>query len=242
MLKTRIVSNFDLFRGCRCSVDHEEVIGPSKPGGNSSSSIGCWQYILFVPRTHSWNKHPSVTYRHAHRPKNCYWDINVSFKKWLTFIPWYLPHRCKLVVLIFEMLSHLHMTTEKTESLFAFHQLSRNFFPDLLFVLYVHEEHSGSQTFLYEQCSIRYRIGTILESLWNIINYCCSAQNEARMKFDSWDSLTWLRTTPSICSTLFSRTWNKCFRYKLLCKVFMAVKKGCLSMKNVKSKISFIVW
>lgn len=66
------------------------------------------------------------------------------------------------------------------EALFASHQLSRKFLPGSLFRLYVDVEHTGSHTQFYDKFSIRYRIGTILESLWYIPDYRRSVQNEAR--------------------------------------------------------------
>lgn len=66
------------------------------------------------------------------------------------------------------------------EALFAGHHLSRKFLPGSLFRLYVDVEHTGSHTQFYDKFSIRYRIGTILESLWYLPDYRKSVQNEAK--------------------------------------------------------------
>lgn len=65
-------------------------------------------------------------------------------------------------------------------TLFSSHQLSRKFLPGALFRLYVDVEHTGSHTQFYDKFSIRYRIGSILESLWSIPDYRKSVRDEAR--------------------------------------------------------------
>eukprot|EP00178_Gracilaria_changii_P016427 TRINITY_DN46_c0_g1_i1.p1 TRINITY_DN46_c0_g1~~TRINITY_DN46_c0_g1_i1.p1 ORF type:complete len:1147 (-),score=163.54 TRINITY_DN46_c0_g1_i1:10691-14131(-) len=66
------------------------------------------------------------------------------------------------------------------EALFAGHKLSRDFLPGAMFRLYVDVEHTGSHTQFYDKFSIRYHIGSILESLWYIPDYRKSVQKEAR--------------------------------------------------------------
>lgn len=66
------------------------------------------------------------------------------------------------------------------ESLFAGHDLSRRFLPGSLFRLYVDVEHTGSHTQFYDKFSIRFRIGSIIESLWYMADYRKSVRNEAR--------------------------------------------------------------
>lgn len=66
------------------------------------------------------------------------------------------------------------------ESLFTGHELSRKFLPGALFRLYVDVEHTGSHTQFYDKFSIRYRIGSIIESLWYMPGYRKSVQDEAR--------------------------------------------------------------
>lgn len=66
------------------------------------------------------------------------------------------------------------------EALFSGHQLSRKFLPGSLFRLYVDVEHTGSHTQFYDKFSIRYRIGTILESLWYMNGYVDSVRREAQ--------------------------------------------------------------
>lgn len=66
------------------------------------------------------------------------------------------------------------------EALFSGHELSRKFLPGALFRLYVDVEHTGSHTQFYDKFSIRYRIGSIIESLWYISDYRKSVRNEAR--------------------------------------------------------------
>lgn len=71
-------------------------------------------------------------------------------------------------------------TEPMMEALFAGHHLSRRFLPGSLFRLYVDVEHTGSHTQFYDKFSIRYRIGSILESLWFITDYRKSVRSEAR--------------------------------------------------------------
>lgn len=66
------------------------------------------------------------------------------------------------------------------EALFAGHQLSRKFLPASLFRLYVDVEHTGSHTQFHDKFSIRYRIGSILESLWHMSDYRRAVRAEAR--------------------------------------------------------------
>lgn len=66
------------------------------------------------------------------------------------------------------------------EALFAGHELSRKFLPGSLFRLYVDVEHTGSHTQFSDKFSIRYRIGSILESVWSNPDYRKSVRNEAR--------------------------------------------------------------
>ncbi|PXF42272.1 putative ubiquitin conjugation factor E4 [Gracilariopsis chorda] len=66
------------------------------------------------------------------------------------------------------------------EALFAGHKLSREFLPGAMFRLYVDVEHTGSHNQFYDKFSIRYHIGSILESLWYMPDYRKSVQNEAR--------------------------------------------------------------
>eukprot|EP00177_Eucheuma_denticulatum_P008227 GFKZ01014968.1.p1 GENE.GFKZ01014968.1~~GFKZ01014968.1.p1 ORF type:complete len:1137 (-),score=220.11 GFKZ01014968.1:190-3600(-) len=70
--------------------------------------------------------------------------------------------------------------TNGMEGLFNGHELSRKFLPGALFRLYVDVEHTGSHTQFYDKFSIRYRIGSIMESLWYMADYRKSVQNEAR--------------------------------------------------------------
>lgn len=65
-------------------------------------------------------------------------------------------------------------------TLFSGHQLSRKFLPGALFRLYVDVEHTGSHTQFYDKFSIRYQIGSILESLWSIPDYRKSVRDGAR--------------------------------------------------------------
>lgn len=65
------------------------------------------------------------------------------------------------------------------ETLFTGHELSRQFLPGSLFRLYVDVEHTGSHTQFYDKFSIRYRIGSILESLWYMPDYRKSVRKEA---------------------------------------------------------------
>lgn len=66
------------------------------------------------------------------------------------------------------------------EALFAGHKLSREFLPGAMFRLYVDVEHTGSHNQFYDKFSIRYHIGSILESLWYMPDYRKSVRNEAR--------------------------------------------------------------
>ncbi|KAI0564844.1 Ubiquitin elongating factor [Gracilaria domingensis] len=66
------------------------------------------------------------------------------------------------------------------EALFAGHKLAREFLPGAMFRLYVDVEHTGSHNQFYDKFSIRYHIGSILESLWYIPDYRKSVQKEAR--------------------------------------------------------------
>lgn len=66
------------------------------------------------------------------------------------------------------------------EGLFAGHLLSRRFLPGALFRLYVDVEHTGSHTQFYDKFAIRYRIGSIIESLWHMGDYRKSVRSEAR--------------------------------------------------------------
>lgn len=66
------------------------------------------------------------------------------------------------------------------EALFTGHELSRKYLSGALFRLYVDVEHTGSHTQFYDKFSIRYRIGSIIESLWYMADYRKSVQNEAR--------------------------------------------------------------
>lgn len=66
------------------------------------------------------------------------------------------------------------------EALFAGHLLSRKFLSGSLFRLYVDVEHTGSHTQFYDKFAIRYRIGSILESVWHMTDYRKSVHNEAR--------------------------------------------------------------
>ncbi|CAN8074443.1 unnamed protein product [Agarophyton chilense] len=66
------------------------------------------------------------------------------------------------------------------EALFAGHKLSREFLPGAMFRLYVDVEHTGSHSQFYDKFSIRYHIGSILESLWYIPDYRKSVRKEAR--------------------------------------------------------------
>lgn len=65
-------------------------------------------------------------------------------------------------------------------TLFSGHQLSRKFLPGALFRLYVDVEHTGSHTQFYDKFSIRYQIGSILDSLWCLPDYRKSVRDEAR--------------------------------------------------------------
>lgn len=66
------------------------------------------------------------------------------------------------------------------EALFNGHVLSRKFLPGSLFRLYVDVEHTGSHNQFYDKFSIRYRIGSILESLWYMNDYVASVRKEAQ--------------------------------------------------------------
>lgn len=66
------------------------------------------------------------------------------------------------------------------EALFSGHALSRRFLPGALFRLYVDVEHTGSHTQFYDKFSIRYRIGSIVESLWYMADYRKSVRVEAQ--------------------------------------------------------------
>lgn len=66
-----------------------------------------------------------------------------------------------------------------TEALFLGHTLSCKYLPSALFRLYVDVEHTGSHTQFYDKFSIRYRIGTIIESAWNMPAYRASIRSEA---------------------------------------------------------------
>lgn len=63
--------------------------------------------------------------------------------------------------------------------LFSGHELARKFLPSALFRLYVDVEHTGSHTQFYDKFSIRFRIGSIIESLWHMPDYRRSVQQEA---------------------------------------------------------------
>lgn len=75
---------------------------------------------------------------------------------------------------------HGQGTNSAMESLFAGHMLSRRFLPAALFRLYVDVEHTGSHNQFFDKFSIRYRIGSILESLWYMADYRKSVRNEAK--------------------------------------------------------------
>lgn len=66
------------------------------------------------------------------------------------------------------------------EALFTGHELSRKYLAGALFRLYVDVEHTGSHTQFYDKFSIRYQIGSIVESLWYLADYRKSVRDEAR--------------------------------------------------------------
>ncbi len=66
------------------------------------------------------------------------------------------------------------------ETLFNGHRDAQKHLPSALFRLYVDVEHTGSHTQFYDKFSIRYRIGSIVESLWWMPDYRRSVQREAK--------------------------------------------------------------
>lgn len=65
------------------------------------------------------------------------------------------------------------------ETLFQGHKMAQKYLPSALFRLYVDVEHTGSHTQFYDKFSIRYRIGSIVESLWYLPDYRASVRREA---------------------------------------------------------------
>lgn len=65
------------------------------------------------------------------------------------------------------------------ELLFNGHKMAQQNLPSALFRLYVDVEHTGSHTQFYDKFSIRYRIGSIVESLWSLPAYRASVRREA---------------------------------------------------------------
>lgn len=75
---------------------------------------------------------------------------------------------------------HGRMVNPAMEGLLASHEFPRRFLPGVQFRLYVDVEHTGSHTQLYDKFTIRYRIGSIIESLWYIEDSRQSVRAEAR--------------------------------------------------------------
>lgn len=65
------------------------------------------------------------------------------------------------------------------ESMFGGHKMAQLYLPSALFRLYVDVEHTGSHTQFYDKFSIRFRIGSIVESLWSLPDYRASVRREA---------------------------------------------------------------
>ncbi len=65
------------------------------------------------------------------------------------------------------------------ESMFGGHKMAQRYLPSALFRLYVDVEHTGSHTQFYDKFAIRFRIGSIVESLWSMPDYRSSVRREA---------------------------------------------------------------